>query len=220
MSRKINFAIDEYYHVYNRGTDKRIIFNNDYDKNRFLKLLYLCNGEKSFHFADLIKGNEFHFYCGKKLVEIVSYCLMDNHFHLLVKEIQEGGLSCFMHKLATSYTMYFNKTNERKGSLFESNFNAKHLDSNEYLEYTLAYIHLNPIKMIEPDWKEVGIKNQEQAKNFLNKYRYSSYLDYLNPSRVEGCILNKDALPEFYENRQEFEEYLTDWLNYREESPD
>ncbi|MCX6713711.1 MAG: transposase [Candidatus Vogelbacteria bacterium] len=214
MSRKINFAIDEYYHVYNRGTDKRVVFSNNYDKDRFLKLLYLCNSDRSFHFADLVKGNEFNFERGENLVEIVAYCLMDNHFHLLLKEIKDGGVSTFMHKLATSYTMYFNKINERKGSLFESNFNAKHLDDDNYLKCTFAYIHLNPIKIIDKNWKEEGVKDIKKAKEFLNKYYYSSYLDYKNTGRSIDLIIKKDSMPEYFQDNKEIEDYIEDWLKY------
>lgn len=216
MARKIIFSEDEFYHIYNRGTDKRIVFNNEHDKKRFLKLLYLCNGDEPFHFRDLATGQEYQFDRGKELIKIIAYCLMDNHYHLILKEIKEGGISAFMHKLGVAYSKYFNKLNERSGNLFESKFNAKHLDNDEYLKYSLAYVHLNPVKIIEPKWKEEGIKNQNQAKDFLNRYYYSSYLDYLNSDRRESCILDMKALPEYFENQQEFEGYLNDWLNYSE----
>ena len=214
MARKIIFGEGEYYHIYNRGTDKRIVFNTRHDKDRFIKLLYLCNGENYFHFNELPKGKEFDFDRGQKLVEVVAYCLMDNHFHLLLREVREKGISTFMHKLGISYTMYFNKLNERKGALFETNFNAKHLNSDEYLKYAMAYIHLNPIKMIEPNWKEEGIKDQYRANDFLNKYPYSSYLDCLGKDRTEKCLITQNSLPEYFENKKEFEGFVNDWLIY------
>jgi len=212
--RKIIFAEGEYYHLYNRGVDKRIIFDNNGDRRRFLKLLYLCNGSQSFHFKDMESGKEFDFERGNKLVEIASFCLMDNHFHLLVKETKERGISAFMHKLGVSYTMYFNKLNERKGALFENNFNAKHLDTDEYLKYVFAYIHLNPIKMIDKDWKENGITDLAKAKKFLNEYEFSSYLDYLGLNRKENKIIDQKSLPEYFENKKELEDHLNDWLTY------
>lgn len=214
MARKIIFSEGEFYHIYNRGTDKRVVFNNNHDKHRFLKLLFLCNGNNAFHFRELITGQEYQFNRGEKIVEIIAYCLMDNHYHLLLKEIKEGGISTFMHKLGVSYCKYFNKLNERTGNLFENKFKAKHIDSDEYLKYTLAYIHLNPIKMIEPRWKEEGIKNTEKANEFLNNYHYSSYLDFLEKDRVEKCILDKEGLPKYFENKAEFKGHINDWLNY------
>jgi putative transposase len=212
--RKIVFSEGEYYHIYNRGTDKRLIFNNKHDKDRFLKLLYLCNGRNYFHFSDLTKGQEYNFDRGEKLVDIVAYCLLDNHFHLILKEISEKGISTFMHKLGISYTMYFNKLNNRKGSLFETNFGAKHLSDNNYLKYTVAYVHLNPIKIIDPNWKEEGIKDLDKAQSFLNDYFYFSYHDFLGKERVESLIVTPDSLPEYFESKQEFKENIKDWLTY------
>jgi len=212
--RKIIFAPGEYYHIYNRGTDKRKIFSNNTDRHRFLKLLYLCNGKEPFHSADLIKGKEFEFNRGENLVEIAAYCLMGNHFHLLLKETRGKGVSTFMHKLGIAYTMYFNKLNERKGSLFETNFSAQHLDSDEYLKYVFAYVHLNPVKIIDKDWKENGLGNLKKVRNFINQYKFSSYLDYLGLSREENCIINQKSLPEYFENKKEIEDYMNDWLTY------
>ena len=217
MARKISFAPDEFYHLYNRGNDKQIIFKRDQDRERFLKLLYLCNGQKPFHFFYLEKGKEYEFDRGESLVDIISYCLMDNHFHILVKEKQDRGISNFMHRVTTSYTMYFNKLNERKGRLFENNFQAKHLDSEQYLQYAHAYIHLNPIKIIEPNWKERGLKNNSKTEKFLNDYRFSSYLDWLEITRPENKIINKAAYP-YFETQKEFNDYLQDLLAYPNEA--
>lgn len=217
--RKFIFSIGEFYHIYNRGIEKRIIFNTVADKNRFMKLLYLCNGEKPFRFDELKKNEEYLFERGQPIVDICAYCLMDNHFHLVLREIKEGGISIFMHRLGTSYSAYFNKLNERKGVLFQNKFGARHLDSDEYLKYLIAYNHLNPVKMVEPKWKEEGIKDIEKVKKFIEKYRFSSYLDYLGQKRSENCILNMDSLPEYFDNGKEFDDYLNDWLGYDAEEP-
>lgn len=209
-------APGEFYHLYNRGTDKRIIFNNDDDRNRFVALLYLSNGSKPFHFNELDINTLFSWDRGDSLVDIISYCLMDNHFHILVKEKSDNGISTFMHKLATAYTMYFNKINERKGRLFETNFQVKHINSDEYLRYIHAYIHLNPIKIIEPAWKEVGVKNVSAVREFLNNYCYSSYNNYLSSTTGDG-ILNTSVYP-YFEDKKEFEEYLNDWITYHPEA--
>jgi len=94
---------------------------------------------------------------GEQLVNIVTYCLMSNHFHLLIYEKTEGGISKFMQKVTTAYTMYFNKSKQRTGALFQGKFKAKHASINDnYLKYLVAYIHLNPIKLIDAQWKENG----------------------------------------------------------------
>lgn len=212
MSRNFEFSIDEFYHLYNRGNDKRHIFLDDIDKERFFKLLYLCNGRNEFHIQKIRDKSLFDFDRGETLVDIGAYCLMDNHYHLLVRERIENGISFFMQRLSTAYSMYFNKKYNKTGSLFAGRFKAKHLDSDEYLKYMFAYIHLNPIKMIDKNWKEKGITNKDKSEKYLNHYWYSSYLDYSGKSRIEGCILNKKSFPKYFDSAHDFEFYIKDWL--------
>ena len=157
MSRLINFfAIGEFYHIYNRGTDKRLIFKDNIDRNRFISLLYLCNSQSAIHRSNFNTSslNELlNIPREEPLVDIGAYCIMSNHFHLLVHERIENGISLFMQKLSTAYTMYFNKRYERSGALFQGRFKAKHLDSDNYLKYIFAYIHLNPVEIIDNGWK-------------------------------------------------------------------
>jgi putative transposase len=142
---------------------------------------------------------------------------MPNHFHLLIKENKENGIAIFMQKLLTSYSMYFNFKYHRKGSLFEGPFKAKHLDYDQCLKYQFTYIHLNPIGIIESGWKEKNISNKKKGKLFLNNYKYSSYLDYCGPERPEGNILNKGAFPEYFETDVDFQEMITEWMNFKED---
>ena len=151
---------------------------------------------------------------GEPLVSISAYCLMPNHFHLLIREIRDGGISKFMQKLTTAYTMYFNIKNERTGALLEGGFKARHADTDEYLKYLISYIHLNPVKLIDPKWKEEGIADTQHAKTYLEQYPYSSYLDYLGKERVQGKILDRASLPEYFESVKDFESNLAEWLNY------
>ena len=102
-----------------------------------------------------------------------------------------------VEKLSTGYSGYFNKLHERVGSLFQRTYKAEHLDTDEYLKYMFAYVHLNPIKLIQRDWKESGIKNLQKAKQFLSTYHYSSYFDYKDIGREENLILSKDIFPEY-----------------------
>jgi putative transposase len=218
MNRTFDFSLDEFYHIYSRGVDKRIIFLETCDKDRFVKLLYLCNGDKPTVFKSIQGETLDKIDVGRKIVSIGAYCLMDNHFHILLKEIVEGGISKFMMRLLTAYSMYFNKKNKRTGSLFESEFKAKHLDIDVYLKYILSYIHLNPIKMIQPDWKENGIADKIKAKSFLDKYNYSSYSDYLGVEREEGLILDKKGLPEYFREFKDFENFIDEWLFFTPDS--
>ena len=215
VNRKIIFSIDEYYHIYNRGNDKREIFLDDFDRDRFVKLLYLCNSFNPVVIKELPQGDTLGVDRGSStLVDIGAYCLMPNHFHLLVREREEGGITSFMKKLSTGYSMYFNIKNKRTGKLFEGVFKAVHVDDDQYLKYLFAYIHLNPVKLIDTDWKENGIRDKNRAINFLNTYKYSSYLDHTGYQRPEVKILNPDNFPGYFEENKSFEEYLTDWLTF------
>ncbi len=227
MARKITFAKEEFYHLYNRGVDKRKVFENDSDYKRFSLLLYLCNDNEPLHFDHLPnwRGSTspelieavFGEKPRKLLVAIGAYCLMPNHFHLLVREISDSGISTFMHKLSTAYTMYFNHNrNKRTGALFQGRFRAQHVDSDTYLKYLFSYIHLNPVKLIEPQWKERGIENRKEVEKFLNSHPYSSYLDYLGTTREFGKILHREQFPEYFPDATAMRETLYDWLSYRD----
>lgn len=123
-----------------------------------------------------------------------------------------------MRKLMTGYSMYFNIKNERTGKLFEGPFKSVYVDTDNYFRYVLSYIHLNPVKLVEPDWKEKGIKNKDKVKKFLSSYYYSSYLDYLNlpeeSPREEAKILNINNLPIEVGSR-DFDTEMDDWLEYQ-----
>lgn len=219
MLRKNEFAQENYYHIYNRGTEKRNIFLNENDYLRFIVLLYLCNNTEPVVLKDLLTqgrslGDIFHIKRKETIINIGSYCLMPNHFHLLLKEKKEDGIVNFMRKAGTAYSMYFNKKNERTGRLFESTFKANLVDSDEYLKYLFAYINLNPVKLIEPEWKERGIMDTDSANDFLNNYQWSSYGYYTGQKQTDFILAPKE-FPEYFENNKEFKDFIEDWLNYK-----
>jgi putative transposase len=220
MNRKHVISIGEFYHVYNRGVEKRIIFNNKKDYVRFVELLYICNSKNPVDMRNFSrKGETFAsiFETEKEdLVSIGAWCLMPNHFHLLLKETSENGISKFMQKLTTAYTMYFNKKYNRTGSLFQGVFKTEHVKEDRYLKYLFSYIHLNPVKLIpeEKQWKEVGIKNINKVEKFLQEYEYSSFIDYINKKREYIKIINKEEFPEYFLKTKEAIEEIQDWLNF------
>ena len=228
MSRKIAFATDEFYHLYNRGTEKRNIFSTKAEYERFLILLYVANSTLPFHLDDILKHisrgstsrlsvlDEFD--RGETLTEISAYCLMPNHFHLLVRGRKDGDISKFMQKLSTGYTMYFNTSHNRTGSLFQGKFKATHITNDRYLAYLVSYIHLNPIKLIEPKWKETGITNRTDALHYLEKYQYSSFIDYLGKTRVQSKIINKSVLPAYCESALQYKHAVQEWLTYSDQN--
>lgn len=226
MLRKTNFVPGNYYHIYNRGTEKREIFLDKSDYLRFIFLLYICNSVEPVNIRELFpEGFKKEIYKGlsfanlakfnreKTLVNIGAYCLMPNHFHILIKEKIDNGISIFMRKLSTAYAMYFNKKNERNGVLFQGPFKAELVDNDEYLKYLFAYIHLNPVKLIEPAWRDQGIKNFKKAKEFLDNYRWSSYPAYVN-GEENNPLLNKKSFPEYFCGTKEFKNFIEEWLKY------
>lgn len=222
MAQQPKLAPGEYYHLYNRGTDKRKIFLNKHDYMRFLMLLYLCNSDESVNIRDFFKnrnktlGEIFAIERGALPISIGAFCLMSNHFHLLVRQERDNGISQFMQKLGTAYTMYFNKRNNRTGSLFQGTFKTRHAQNDTYLKYLFAYIHLNPAKIIEPRWKEVGVKNLKKLEEFIKNYEYSSYSEYIGQDRPIKAIVKKDAFPEYFLLRGEFELLIEDWLTHKD----
>lgn len=217
MQRKISFSEGEYYHIYNRGTDKRVVYSSHDDYMRFLALMYICNNIAPVNIREQFpKGVSFvklkDITRDETLVDVGAYCLMPNHFHILVKEKKEEGITKFISKLATGYSMYFNSKYERTGKLFEGVFKATHVNENIYLKHLFSYIHLNPIKIFDPKWKEDGIIDYNKAKKYLKDYKYSSYLDYLGNSRIENIIINKKAFPEYFKNFKDFDCFISEWI--------
>jgi putative transposase len=227
MERKFSFAPGEYYHVYNRGTEKRDIFLDPVDYARFWVSLYTANSLESFHISanvhkkkdrlealtELFKREREH-----PLVSIGAYCLMPNHFHMLIREKEEGGISRFMGKLLTGYSTYFNVKNNRTGRLFEGPVKARYVEDDNYLKYLFSYIHLNPIALISPLRKEHGIHDVEKAREFLADYTYSSYLDYIGVKRWANNILDREAFPEYFETAKDLESHISDWIIHEKSS--
>jgi putative transposase len=222
MDRKIPFAVDEFYHLYSRGVNKGKIFWDDGDRRRFLMLLYLCNGTETVHLKNLKSGkipykDVFSVDRGEPLVAIGAYCLMPNHFHLFIREVSEGGASLFMKKLLTGFAMYINKRHERTGPLFTGRFKSEHIGTDNYFHYLYSYIHLNPIKILDPGWKQHGLLSIEGAVEYLDRYRYSSYRDYLGGDRPEAKILNRERFPDFFQESGSFEKFHKYWLSYKQQ---
>lgn len=212
--RTLEFSLGEYFHIYNRGVEKRTIFMDEADHERFVSLLYSANSDTSIYLSEYQGKALSEIPRGKQLVAIGAWCLMPNHFHILIKEVCENGISMFMQKLLTGYSTYFNKKYYRRGILFESKFKAKHLDTDTYLKYQYTYIHLNPIGIIDSGWKKKEIADKEKARKFLKEYKYSSYKDYMGEVREENAILNKEEFPEYFSTSTDFEAMIEEWINF------
>jgi len=206
MYRKTPFVGKEYYHIYSRGVEKRKIFMSTNDYNRFMALLYIMNQNAPFRMDNILRDkrngltNIFKEQREKTLVSILGYCLMPNHFHLILYEHTEGGISKFMGKLLTAYSMYFNTKYERSGPLLTRPFRSEHLNNEPQFMYIFSYVHLNPLSIIEKNWKENGVKNKKEAAEFLKNYKFSSYQDFLGINRPESVILDFSLIPEYIKN--------------------
>jgi putative transposase len=143
---KIELANGEYYHIHNRGVDKRIVFQDEKDFARFLQSIVEFNAVDpigSLYENSFRKLGSSTSKLEKKLVEIIGYCLNPNHYHILLKQVTEKGVEKFMHRLSTGYSKYFNEKNKRSGALFQGRYKAKHINTNEYLFYVSVYVNLN-----------------------------------------------------------------------------
>lgn len=229
--RKVPLVEGEFFHIYNRGNSKQRIFIDDHDRDRFIKLLYLCNSKKSFNFRNDIvrKGiNALDFDRGETIVAIGAWVLMPNHFHLYIStprldQVKAGRdkskfpISVFFEKLGKAYAQYFNAKYKRTGGLFEGKFKATHIKTDPQAKYNFSYIHLNPIKLIDSKWRENGIKNLKKSIEFLGNYKWSSYLDYKGILRPENKILNREHFLEYFQDIKDFDSEIMEWLKFSEE---
>lgn len=212
------FVSEEFYHIYNRGNSKQKIFHDAEDYDRFISLMYACNSTNNFRIYDLNQAETpYDFERNTPLVDIGAYVIMPNHFHILMTQTKDGDVSKFMQKLTTAYVMYYNKKYNRTGSLFEGKFKSEHLDKDTYLKYIFSYIHLNPLKLLDKNWKENQITNKKRVLDYLAQYKYSSYLDYLGKKRIQNIILNPKAFPAYFSTSQEFSEEILDWINFKQD---
>lgn len=183
-------APDSYYHVYARGNNKQTIFIEDDDYRYFLELLnrYLSK--------ELIVGKSGTLYPNfLNRIELISYCLMSNHFHLLLYQFEMIDMEKFMRSLMTSYSRYFNLKHKRTGSVFESRYRAVKINQDEYLQHITRYIHLNP-----EIWKT---------------YKYSSW-KYYRDGNGPDWLKNTKVL-ELFASKEAYIEYVTDYEEMRDE---
>jgi len=195
-NRKSFFAIGEHYHIYNRGVDKRITFTDEYDIRRFFQSMVEFNTVKPigslYENSFLQLGGETP-KLGEKLVNIIAYCLNPNHFHLILEQLVEGGISEFMKRLGGGYTGYFNKKYTRSGSLFQGVFKDVHIDTNEYLLHVSSYVNLND---------RVHQLGGETPKLVRSMSSWGEYTD----KRIKG-ICEKDIILGQFKNIKEYKKF-------------
>jgi len=233
MSRE-QIAIGEWYHCYNRGVDKRVVFKHSRDYERFIALLASGNSstpirldniqqtiQQGSTLLDLVLQDVD--ICKHEYVDIGAYALMPNHYHLLLRVKVEGGLSKFMQKIGTAYTMYFNKAYERTGALFAGKYKVKYVTDDRYFKRVFDYIHANPAELIEAGWAQGTIRNREALKQFLTCYQYSSLPDYLckQPDiRLNSKIISRDEVKELFDSLPSISHLLETAIDFAKKEPD
>lgn len=208
MKRIVPIAQNEYYHIYNRGNNKQDIFRDNKDRIRFLCLILYFQSPLTFsnltrfslvfmnvqhpmlnkenRFVDEVVRNRF--------VELTAFCLMSNHFHILVYGKKENGIPLYMQRVLNAYTKYFNKKYNRSGHLFQGPYQAVHQKTEEQLFYTTAYMH----------------RNCSEVKGWAGKehrYPWSSYQDYVSNNRW-GDLLKNDIINSRFIKDGEYKEYV------------
>ena len=201
--RNTSFVNDEFYHIYNRGTDKRNIFSDRDDINRFFQSMNEFNAiepigsiyENSFRSQQLGSSASKLEVMDKKLVSFICYCLNPNHYHFIVEQITERGIEKLLHRIGTGYTKYFNNKNERSGSLFQGKFKAIHIDSNEYLLHLSSYVNLN---------NRVHKLNGQFFKSSLDEYRTETGVIFCKKDIILDQFKSTKKYQKFTENSLSF----------------
>lgn len=209
--------MSEIYHIINRGTDKRKIFLDKQDYFRFIHDLFKFNDQNIINstFYNFKRAENEGIESNKKprklLVDIYAFCLMPNHYHLLLSQRLENGIAKFMHKINMGYSKYFNQKYKRKGTLFEGRYKSILVTKEPHFYHLPYYIHLNPLDIEFPEWRDGKLRNYKQAIEFLNNYRWSSHLDYLGIKNFPS-ITNRKFLIEVFGGEKKYGESIEKWL--------
>jgi len=197
--RTIPFVNNEFYHLYNRGLEKSDIFINQKDYSIFIQTFFyyqIANPKPKFSLYR--QSKLFPIDTDKKIVEIICYCLMPNHFHLLIKQLKDGGVSEFMRKFIHSYTKYRNVKYNLQRPVFQGMFKAVRVETDEQLLHLSRYIHLNPlVSFLVKD---------------LKFYPWSSYLTYTGLANDER--ITKDEILNFFKAPKDYEKFVLDQADY------
>ena len=196
--RDIKLVEGEFYHVYNRGVDRRIIFPHKRDFDRFLESMKIFNtkeniGNLTRHDNKKVK---------ERLVDFIAYCINQNHFHFIITPLIKNGIEKFMHKLCMGHSKYFNAKYQRSGTLFQGKFKAVRIETEEQLLHVSRYIHLNPCTAYV-------IKNIGDLEN----YSFSSYPEYLGKTSLQFC--NKEMIFNYFKSKRLYQDFVFNQADYQ-----
>ncbi len=232
--RKEQFTTGGIYHIVIRAIDDNLIFKdiNDYYRgifsiyefnnvipvNIFNRRLSRATEKKKEKFCELgahkilLKDER------DKFVEVLAFCFMPNHLHLLLKQVKDGGISKFMQKVGGGYGRYFNDRYHRKGYVFQDAFKSIKIKNDNQFIATVSYIFTNPIALIEPGWKELGIRNHsiEEVLKFLKNYKWSSYQDCVGIKNFPS-VTEREFLLKTIGGVEDLKRIVMDWIEYKKD---
>ena len=246
--RKEELVNGEIYHVILRAIDDNLIFKNIDDYYRGVFSIYEFNNanpvtiqkrrEAIARYKNLKKkmgrdprSTEFgrprvsttldagEFDDGReKFVEVLAFCFMPNHIHLLLRQIKDGGVSKFMQKVGGGYGRYFNDKYKRKGHMFQDAFRSVHIEDDNQFMVVVPYIFTNPIALIEPGWKELGIRSHsaKEVVKFLENYKWSSYQDCIGVKNFNS-VTQRDFLLEAMGGEEGLKAAVKNWIGHKKD---
>jgi|SRR3989344_2753627 len=203
--RRDNLAPGEYYHIFNRGNHKQSIFSDQRDWARLLFLIIYFQSPLNFYnigrqISYFVKHRMFNIpndvetdIIKNRTIELVGFTLMPNHFHLILRELKEGGISKYMQRILNAYTKYFNTRHGKVGHLFQGPYKMVHIDDNEQLLYLSTYIHRNPREL--KDWRDKE-----------DSHPWSSYQDYITKNRWNKLLENSIVMEQF-KNKNKYQQF-------------
>jgi len=231
--RKEKFENGDIAHIILRGVDGNLLFRDISDYYRGIFSIYEFNNLKSVSIkkrrriidrlkkvgrgptsaiADRIDERD-------KMVELLCFCFMPNHIHLLIKQVGDNGITEFMRKIGTGYGGYINRKYHKEGHVFQSNFQAVKITTNEQLEIVFAYISTNPISLIYKDWKNIRVEDKDFKKTteFLKEYKWSSYSDYIGTKNFSS-VTQREFILELFGGENKCKEFVEDYIKNKGES--
>ena len=224
--RKEQFKNEGIYHIILRGLDDNLIFKDINDYYRGIFSIYEFNNAKPTEIRKRRQarrkekkrssGDPFSAIIDKrdKFVDILCFCFMPNHIHLLVKQMKDDGITKFMRKVGAGYGRYFNTKYARKGYVFQNRFRSVYIEDDNQFRIIFNYIHSNPVSLIEPGWKKNGVNNPDKVIKFLEEYKWSSDKDYLGDNNFPS-VTERSFMSEFMGGLGGCKIAIKDWMEHK-----
>jgi len=223
--RKEQFVNGEIYHIVIKRIANELLFQDISDYFRGIFSIYEFNDLRSVEIKERRRIRQLVKVQGDPvsdsrdlLVEILFFCFMPNHIHLVLRQLKERGTIKFMNKIGAGYAGYFKRKYgiKEKGYFFQGRFVAVHIETEEQLKTVFVYVHANPISLIEPKWKEIGIRNPEEVIRFLEDYKWSSYPDYVGKKNFPS-LTQRDFILKMIGEEGGCKNFVESWIKYKGE---